>query len=215
VIGLVIASISVMLTAGAVIGGATALSAASGQNAQIARMEAAAAQLSASSAAASSVAASNAVAGENAKTVAAVDPARLKALLPDTVIGLPRTETSSTSVAPGGLGTSNAEAVYSQGAQRIDLTVTDISAMGAFAKLAGVTGMQSDSQTQSGYKRVGKINGRLTTEEWDSVAKSGKYGVLVADRVMVQAEGSGVTMDDLKSAVALVGPDRVEQIVKS
>jgi hypothetical protein len=152
--------------------------------------------------------------GAGPKATPPVDPARLKALLPDTLDGMPKTESSSTTAAPGGIGASNAEAVYSQGAARIELTVTDISVMGAYAGLAGVMSVQSEKQTPTGYEKVGKVDGRMTTEEWDSSSKSGKFGVLVANRVMVQAEGSGVTMEQLKAAVAQVGPDRVEQIVK-
>jgi len=29
----------------------------------------------------------------------------------------------------------------------------------------------------------------MTTEEWDNQSKSGKYGVLVADRFMIEADG--------------------------
>ena len=211
VIGAVVASISLMLAAGAILGGATALSSAAANNGELASLAAASRQIAAASSA-SSAATSNAQADPKAMT--AIDSSKLKALLPDTVAGLPKTESSSTTVAPGGLSTSKAEAVYSQGAARIDLPVTDISAMGAFARIAGVTSIESEKQTATGYEKVGKVDGRMTTEEWDRNAKSGKFGVLVADRVMVQAEGSGVTMDDLKAAVASVGPERVEGIVK-
>jgi hypothetical protein len=104
--------------------------------------------------------------------------------------------------------------VYRQGEARIELTVTDIAAMGAMARMAGGLGIETDKQTETGYEKIGRVNGRLTTEEWDRNARSGKYGVLVADRVMVQAQGSGVSMDDLKAAVSAVGVDRVEGIAK-
>ena len=97
---------------------------------------------------------------------------------------------------------------------RITLTVTDLSAMGAFAGIAGAMGVTSSKETASGYEKVGKVNGRMTTEEWNRESKSGKYGVLVADRFMVNAEGSGTSIDDLKAAVAAVGPDRLEGLAK-
>ncbi len=211
VIGAIIASITAMMAVGAAIGGATALSAAGVHGGDFAQMAAASKELAATAAA---TGAATAQGDADAKPVIAIDPARFKVMLPDSVAGMPRTESSSTSAAPGGMSASNAEAVYSQGEQRITLTVTDMGAMGALTRLAGVMSVQSDKQTPTGYERVGKVNGRLTSEEWDGASKTGKFGVLVANRIMVQAEGSGVTMDDLKAAVALVGPDRVEQITK-
>jgi len=87
--------------------------------------------------------------------------------------------------------------------------------MGAFAGLAGAMGVQSSKQTATGYEKVGKVDGRLTTEDWDNSGKSGKYGVLVANRFMVEAEGAAPSIDVLKAAVAAVGPDRLEALAKS
>jgi hypothetical protein len=212
VIGVVIASVTTVMTAGALIGGASALSAAGVHGGDLGKLEAASQQLAAAGAAAGGAGAPG---GSDAKPIVAVDPVRLKALLPGTVGGLPETETSSTSAAPGGISASNAEAVYSQGDQRIDLKVTDLGTMGALGGLAGVLSVQSDQQSSSGYKHVGKINGRMTTEEWNNTSRTGTFGVLVADRIMVEANGTNVSIDDLKAAVSAVGPDRVEQIVKS
>ena len=150
----------------------------------------------------------------NSKTVTAVDPDQLKAFLPDSVAGLPRTELTAEKAGAAGISGSNAEAVYSKDNARITLTVTDLSAMGAFAGIAGAMGVQSSKETASGYEKVGKVNGRMTTEEWNRDSKSGKFGVLVADRFMVAAEGSGTSIDVLKAAVAAVGPDRLEGLAK-
>jgi hypothetical protein len=217
IIGAIIAGISVALTAGAILGSAAAYSAADGHGgANLAALAAASRQLGAAGAAAGDAANSPSASptAPDGKPLPAIDPAKLKALLPDTLAGMPKTESSSTTLAPGGFAASGVSAVYSQGSERISLTVTDFSALGALAGMAGGMGVESESQTATGYQKVGKVNGRLTTEDWDSTNKSGKYGVLVANRVMVQAEGSGVTMNDLKSAVATVGPDRLEQLAR-
>jgi hypothetical protein len=54
----------------------------------------------------------------------------------------------------------------------------------------------------------------MTTEEWNKDGKTGKYGVLVADRFMVEADGQGADMDDLKAAVGAVGPNTLETLAK-
>jgi len=141
--------------------------------------------------------------------VVAVDPERLKALLPDSVAGAARTDVSATSAGAAGFGASNAEATYQNGNARITLKVTDLAAAGGFAAMAGAINVQSDETTATGYKKVHTENGMLTTERYDNQSKSGEYSVIVASRFAIEADGDGVGMDALKAAVAAVGPDRV------
>jgi hypothetical protein len=215
VVNVVIAWIIVLLTAslvvGAALGGAAAFTSAAAHNGNLARLEAASQQMAAA-AGASSAAMNNQAGG---KAVTAVDPEKLKTFLPDQVAGLPRTELSAASGGAAGVSGSNATAVYAKDGARVTVTVTDMAAMGALAGMASAMGVQSSNQTATGYEKIGKVGGRMTTEKWDSAGKNGTFGVLVADRFMVQAEGSGTSMDDLKSAVAAVGPDRLEGLAKT
>jgi len=151
----------------------------------------------------------------NGKVVAAVDPERLKTLLPNTAGGLPRTALSAQSAGAAGISGSSAEAVYAKDAARITLTVTDLAAAGAFAGMASALNVKSSQETTTGYEKTDTIGGRLTTEKWDRSSNSGAFGVLVANRFMVQAQGSGTTIDALKSAVAAVGPDRLEGLARA
>jgi hypothetical protein len=141
--------------------------------------------------------------------VNAVDPERLKALLPDSVAGAARTDVSATSAGAAGFGASNAEATYTNGDARITLKITDLAAAGAFAAMAGAVNVQSDEQSATGYKKVSTVNGMLTTEQYDNQDKSGQYSIIVASRFAIEADGSKVDMNTLKAAVAAVGPDRV------
>ena len=142
--------------------------------------------------------------------VVAVDPERLKALLPDSVAGAARTDVSATSAGAAGFGASNAEATYQNGDARITLKVTDLAAAGGFAAMAGAINVQSDETTATGYEKVHtEQRPMLTTERYDNQSKSGEYSVIVASRFAIEADGDGVGMDVLKAAVAAVGPDRV------
>ena len=141
--------------------------------------------------------------------VVAVDPERLKALLPDSVAGAARTDVSATSAGAGGFGASNAEATYQNGNARITLKVTDLAAAGGFAAMASAFNVQTDEQTSTGYRKVSTVNGMLVTEKYDNQSKSGEYTIIVANRFAIEADGDGVGMDALKAAVAAVGPDRV------
>jgi len=149
-------------------------------------------------------------AGGGQTKITPIDPDKLKTLLPDNVNGAPRTDISVASGSAAGIGGSNVEATYQRGDARVTLMVTDLAAAGGFAAMAGALNVQSNHETATGYEKVATINGRLTTEKYDNSDKSGEYSVIVANRFNISAEGSGVSMDVLKGAVAAVGPDRLE-----
>jgi Yip1 domain len=144
----------------------------------------------------------------------AIPVATLQALLPASLAGLPRGEISSASAGAAGIGGSNVEARYEQGESRITLQLTDMAALGAMAGIGAALGVETSKQDANGYEKVGSVDGRMTTEKWDAAAKSGNYSVMVANRFMVQADGSGTTMEALKGAVESVGIAKLEALAK-
>ena len=90
--------------------------------------------------------------------------------------------------------------------------MVDLAAAGGFAAMASAVHAESDKETATGYDKEGTVNGRWTTERYDTQSKDGEYSILVGNRFEVDAEGSGIAMDDLKSAVGAVGPDRLEAL---
>ncbi len=141
----------------------------------------------------------------------ATDPAVLAALLPGSLPGFSKTESSSSGGGVGALNASVAKTVYQKGDERIELTVSDLGAVGALAGIAKVT---SSTETATSYEKVSNINGRMTTEEYHKDSNSGKYGVLVGNRFMVEADGSKAPIDDIKAAVNAVPADRLEALAK-
>lgn len=144
----------------------------------------------------------------------ATDPEVLKAYLPTSLAGYARTELTASSGGAGGMNGSQAEGSYEKGEGRMRVSVTDLGAMGALTGMAGAFNMQSSSESEGRYEKVGKVDGRMTVETFDSAAKHGEYSVLVGDRFMVKAEGDGVSMGDLKAAVGAVGPAKLEGLAK-
>lgn len=128
----------------------------------------------------------------------------LRALIPAAVAGYPRTEISSSSGGVGGLTAASVDAKFAKGDATIDMTVSDMGSMAGLGALAGAFNVQSDKQTATGYEKMGRVDGRMTTEEWDNASKDGKYSVMVSDRYMVEANGHGAAMADLKGAVSAV-----------
>ncbi len=150
-----------------------------------------------------------------APAVQAVPIDTLKGMLPGALpAGYARTEISGESGGVGGLQASTAEGVYTRGDSRITLKVSDMAAAGALATLGGAFGVQSDRETADGYEKVHMVGGNMTQESWDKASKSGKYGVVVASRFLVEAEGSGAEMGDLKGAVGSVSLDRLSSMAK-
>lgn len=145
----------------------------------------------------------------------AIAPAVLQTLLPATLAGgFTRTSLESASAGAGGLGGSNAKAEYTSGDQIVRLEITDMGALGGLATLGGAMNIESNKQTATGYEKTGKVDGRLTTEKWDSTGKAGTYNTIVADRFMVEAEGTAPSIDVFKGAVAAVSIPQLEAMAK-
>lgn len=142
----------------------------------------------------------------------AVAPSVLEGLLPASLAGMSRAKLSSGSAGLGGVGGSSAEARYEGGGSNITLSITDMAVAGAIAGLGGALNVQSNEQTATGYRKTGSVDGRMTSENWDSSDKSGSYGVVYANRFMVEAKGSGTSMDVLKAAVAEIGSGQLESL---
>ncbi len=152
-------------------------------------------------------------AAQGKATIQAVPLEALKGLLPASLgSGYARTDISGESGGVGGLQTSSAEAVYTRGDARITLKVADVAAAGAMATLGGAVGVNSEHQTATGYEKVHMDGGRMVSEKWDSQDKSGDYSVMIASRFMIDAEGSGADMADLKAAVQSIPADRLASL---
>ncbi len=146
---------------------------------------------------------------ESGQAAPVIAPDVLAGLLPASLNGLPRTAIESQSGGAAGISGSNAEARYGAGDAEIRLSVTDMGAMGGLAALGGALNVQSSKQEGTSYEKIGKVDGRMTTEKFDSARKSGSYGTIVGDRVMVQAEGKAASIDVLKAAVVAVDLGKV------
>jgi len=151
---------------------------------------------------------------ESGEAPEAVQPDVLKAYLPEAIAGYARTDLTTGSGGAAGVAGSQAEGVYTKGDAKFRLSVTDLGAAGALAGMASAFNMQSSSESNGKYEKVGKVDGRMTQESYDRSTRHGQYSVLVGDRFMVAADGEGASIDDLKAAVAAVGPAKLEALSK-
>jgi hypothetical protein len=151
---------------------------------------------------------------QNGEAPRAVSPSVLQALLPGTLAGLSRASVESSSAGAGGVGASRAEARYGEGERSVTLEITDMAAMGGLAALGSAFNVESSRTTETGYERIGTVDGRMTTEKWDSGSREGTYGVVIASRFLIEAEGHGVDMDALKAAVGGIDAAALENAAR-
>ena len=135
--------------------------------------------------------------------VEALAPDVLKPFVPETLAGLKRTDFSAERNGAMGMQVSEAHATYSDGANHtLRLEVTDSGSAKGLVSLAGWAAVQNDQETDHGYDKTYKQDGRLVHEQWDSNTKYGEYGIVLGDRFAVKVSGNADSIDQLKAAVA-------------
>jgi hypothetical protein len=151
----------------------------------------------------------------DAPSLPPIAPADLKTLLPKSLPGgFAQTDVSTSAGGAAGFSFGTAKATYTKGDAHITLSLMDMGAVGALATLGSVFGANATEETATSYSKMGEVNGRMTMEKFDNETKDGTFGVVVSDRVMVEAEGNGTSMADLKSAVGAIDLGSVEALAK-
>lgn len=140
-----------------------------------------------------------------------VDQHILKDMLPSALGDLKRNKFEANKVAMGEFKITKAEADYgdNQG-HSIDLTLTDTGGAQMFGTLAAWASVESESENDSGYEKMTKVDGRPTHEKFNKNSKNGEYSVVVGNRFLVEAQGRQVDMTALKQAVASVDFNKLE-----
>jgi len=141
------------------------------------------------------------------KKVETVDYKELKALLPESLPGMRRTDASGEKSSAMGMQISNAEGRYrSDEGSSVTVKIADI---GSMTGLAGMTAyawarVDVDRESDSGYEKTATFNGYKSHEKYDKQNKSGEISVLVGDRFVVEVDGNNVDIDVIKSALGKV-----------
>ncbi len=139
--------------------------------------------------------------GVTSGKTAPVDVTKMQVLLPASIGSYQRTAMEATGMGPMG---SQAKGTYTMGDKSFDLKIIDMSAMGAIAGMGAAMGVQQSREDADGYERTGTVNGQMQSESWSKSSGSGKFGMMVANRFMIEAEGQAASVDELKAAVATV-----------
>ena len=141
------------------------------------------------------------------KKVETVDYKELKALLPESLPGMKRTDATGEKSSAMGMQVSNAEGRYSaDNGSSMRVKITDIGSMTGLAGMAmyAWATVSVDRESDTGYEKTSTISGYKSHEKYDKSSKSGELSVLVGDRFVVEVDGSDVDMDAIKSALGKV-----------
>ena len=128
---------------------------------------------------------------------------RLKPFVPESLGGMPRTGFSVERNQAMGLQITEAKATYArEDGRSVNLEITDAGTAKGLLAFAGWAGMESESESSSGYEKTYSRDGRLIHERWDADSKFGEYGIVLGDRFSVQVNGAADSIDELKAALA-------------
>ncbi|MCJ2177090.1 Yip1 family protein [Novosphingobium album (ex Hu et al. 2023)] len=133
----------------------------------------------------------------------AVPVESLKTLLPESIGAYSRT--SLQTIGAGMMGAS-AEAAYEAGDKRFTLRIADFHGIGAIAAMGAAMGIEQSKEDADGYEKTGTVDGEMQTEAWNTKRERGKFGRMVDNRFLVEADGSAQSIDELKAAVAAIRP---------
>jgi len=153
-----------------------------------------------------------AMTGTNAAPIAAAD---LKALLPESIGDLKRESIESGGGDVAGIGGSSAKAAYVAGDKRLRLSVTDLGGLGGMAALAGWANMTSDRETPTEVEKTYKAGNRTVHEKQRKDGGSSEYTVLLANGVVVEAQGDRVDVAALKKVVEGMDLGKVESLKRA
>ncbi len=137
--------------------------------------------------------------------VEALPPDAIKPFLPEKLAGFKRESISVERNGAMGVQVSTGRATYRDANDnRLELEITDMGGAKGIMALAGFAGIESERQTEYGYEKTYKQDGRLVNERWDNSSHNGEFGIVLGDRfaVKLSGNGEGLDMNVLKSALS-------------
>ena len=155
--------------------------------------------------------------------VKAVEPSKLKELLPATFAGCKRKNTESQHISQMGMDMAETKADYQPESSEsgdpqahFRLKITDMGNMkGAMGYGMVAWAMGSiDKETDDGWEKTAKMGSWPSHQQWRNDGNSGTVQVWVGKRFIVEAEGWDTTIDDVRKLAESVGFSSLEALAK-
>ena len=144
-----------------------------------------------------------------------VEPVQIDALkpfAPEKFAGLERTDMRADRSGVAGLMATKVEARYGTGDKQVELEIVDTGGAAGLMGLAGwaALGATTESETSDRTERMRREGNRMVREEISKRGGTNTYSVILADRFVVSAEGTGVDIAVLKGAVGTIDLAKLE-----
>lgn len=145
----------------------------------------------------------------------AVDFRELKAVLPEELAGLQRTNAGGEKSGAFGVQVAMARGAYgSPDGPRLEVKITDLGAMGQLGAMAqfGWMAADIDREDDNGYERTATFRGAKGLEKYSPAEKSGSIKVMAGGRFLIEVEGNQVEPAQLQAAVEALDFDRLTRL---
>jgi hypothetical protein len=140
-----------------------------------------------------------------------VDFHTLKALLPESLPGMQRTNAEGSTQGALGMQASSATADYrGDGGTRAQIKIVDASAVSGLLNAASSVAANTASESDAGFEKQTSIAGRSVHEKYESRSKHGELVAIVASRFSVFVTGDGVDVGTLEQYAALVDYSKLD-----
>ena len=127
----------------------------------------------------------------------------LKPFVPESFGGLARKSNKTERSGFAGITIAKAEASYGDDSGKyIGLEITDTGGIGGLMMFAGWANVQGEKEDESSKEVTRKTDGRLVHEKISKTGGTNEFDIVLGDRFLVGARGRGVSLEQLKSAVA-------------
>lgn len=153
-------------------------------------------------------AALNAIAAPSSAKPATV--ASLAETVPNSLLDLDKVDFSNQSVGAAGYEMTVVSARYGKGDRTIQLTITDAPAGGPALAAANAWAMGNfERTTANGFQRTAMVDGYRGYEEFDTRRDRATVSAFIANRFVFNVRGTGISMEDMRRAVAEFGLRRL------
>lgn len=153
---------------------------------------------------------------EEGKKYEVVDFRDLRALLPESLGELKRTNAEGEKSGAMGFTISKATADYNTEdySNRINIEITDLSGASGLGGWAawGWAMTEIDKETEAGYEKTLNYKGHKAFEKFNTTNQNGSFEVLVSGRFMVSVSGYNVPAQLIKDAVGQVDISKLEEM---
>jgi hypothetical protein len=134
----------------------------------------------------------------NAAPIPAAD---LKSMLPESIGDMKRAAIEAQGSEAIGIAASSAKASYAAGDKHAELSITDTGGLAGLATMAAWANLTMDKETDGKIEKVYKEGGRTVHEEYQKDGSHTEMAVILANGVVVAAEGSRIDLATLKGMV--------------